>query len=114
MSFTPITSSLPKQLNRIINVAQPDCHFCCNLNYLTIKPGQNKKITSWQNAKTLVIDFTTGAVMDCANHLRQILDSRIRGNDRAYGNDDGGIVYGWLDQAMLNKVWQIVTKGGVV
>lgn len=100
-SFTPIVSSLPKQLNRVISDESPGCHFCCNLNYLSIKPRQCQKINSWGNAKAIVVDFTSGAVMDANRYLYKI-----------FNKGDAGIIYGWIDRELLEKAWGIVVNDG--
>jgi len=100
VSFTPIISDLPELFDRVINDEIPKCHFCCNLDYLAIEPSKLKNIQSWEGSQTIVIDFTTGMVMDSAEYLNKIFSK----------SDSPGMVYDWLDQGLLGQVWKIVTK----
>ena len=90
----PITSSLPEYLDRIIDPEHPDWHFCCNLNYMTLKGNEDQNLKAWSNAKTVVIDFTTGILMNATRYVAEIT------------HQDQGIYYGLLDQTQLEQTWK--------
>jgi hypothetical protein len=104
-----IQSSLPKLFKRIHYPEQPDCHFCCVLYYRTLTPkeyinrkqfprcsaGTAEKIESWGAYKTIVVDFTTGTVMDVEHYLGLITQTH-----------DKGKIYGSLDARRLQAAWE--------
>lgn len=94
-SFIPIISPLPKKIQRIMYPEHTDWHFCCNLNYLTLQHDQLKNVTSWENPKAIVIDFTSGLVVDPSQYLSQVLQQEAN-----------GVIYGCLNQQSLNQAWQ--------
>lgn len=95
----PLTSELPQKLNRSIDENNPDFHFCCNLSYLALKTKQLKSVKTWNNAKSIVVDFTTGTVMDATQYLHQILEKGPEGN-----------ILGHLDQTLLDFAWKSRNK----
>ncbi len=99
VSFMSITSDIPRITNRVINSNNPNCHLCCNLNYLVTDAQKQNKATSWEGAKTIMIDFTTGVVMDKIEYLKQIVNK----------NESCGRVYGYLDRIKLANIWKVVT-----
>lgn len=94
-SIAPITSEIPKKLNRIINPKHPDWHFCCTLSYMALKTEKISTTKSWHNSKSIVIDFTTGAIIDADRYLTTILSQKINGT-----------VYGCLQQDLLKQIWE--------
>lgn len=94
-----IQSNLPQQLNRIHYPYYANVHFCCVLSYLTVDHDAFSAIDSWQNYQSLVIDFTTGDLMDNQHYIFQML-----------GQSSPGRIYGQLDQKLLKKAWTLATK----
>jgi hypothetical protein len=96
-SSVALTSDYPLLLNRVLNKQHPNVHLCCSLAYLKTPKDQLSQIESWQGAQNLIIDFTTGIVMDGLCYLSQI-----------FSEPKKGIVYGILNSVKLAKVWAIV------
>lgn len=94
-----LTSSAPGLLNRISNAQYPDTHLCCSLAYLTLSKQQLKQIQSWHGSQNIIVDFTTGLVMDGPRYLSQV-----------FAESPKGIVYGSLNPAKLAMVWAIVNR----
>jgi len=91
-----IESPLPQQYNRIYFLEQPDCHFCCVLNYLILSAEKITKINDWKNYHSIVVDFTSGDIMTIEHYLF------LTANYPAEGK-----VYGQLNAELLEKTWQI-------
>lgn len=101
VSFTPIISDLPRILDRVVDPKHHDWHFCCSLNYLVVRKVGDQKVKSWENAKSVIIDFTTGVVMDPNKYLSFVLNQ-----------EKGGTIYGYLDSSLLNKIWNLINIKG--
>jgi hypothetical protein len=91
------TSDYPVQLNRILDNQQPHIHLCCTLAYLTSPQHQLEQLQSWQGAQNIIIDFTTGTVMDGDRYFSQVFSEPLK-----------GIVYGMLDNSKLASAWELV------
>lgn len=93
------SSDCPRLLNRVINNHNPSAHLCCSLAYLVVPNNQVTNIKSWEGAKNIVIDFTTGTIMDAQHYLSMVLEQPI-----------SGVIYGVLDSAKLRNVWSIINR----
>lgn len=58
------------------DTAQP--HLCCVLKYLLLEEGKHKP-SDWSEEHNLVIDFTTGEVMDSQHYLSRVFDQASQG-----------------------------------
>jgi hypothetical protein len=61
------------------------------------------QLHSWQNSDSMVIDFTTGEVMDGKRYCSQL-----------FGGPLQGIVFGSLAADKLEKVWAMVKRARIV
>lgn len=98
VSFMPIVSDIPIITNRVISDEKAQYHFCCNLNYLTVKPSECNKIISWDGAQTIIVDFTTGAVLNSIEYLNRVFNKA----------NTAGTVYGYLSPVLLDNIWRVV------
>lgn len=91
-----ISSSLRKKLH----CQAPDYHLCYVLNYLILPFSASNKyqVSDWDKYQSLVIDFTSGEVMDIDRYLF------LSGY---YGTE--GKIYGHLSANLLKKAWQLYT-----
>lgn len=89
-----INTSVPITLNRIINRQQPTNHLCCSLTYLVVSKKEFENINSWQGAQAIIIDFTTGLVMDGKHYISLLFNEPSK-----------GIIYGELNKNILTEVW---------
>jgi len=85
-----LKSNLPKQLNRIAYLHSPSEHFCCNLNFLVSNQKTIKAINNWHGYKSLIIDFTTGEIMNPEQYIYLLAFT-----------DKAGKIYGKLSQKSL-------------
>lgn len=100
VTSAPLVSDTPKNTGRIISKDNPNIHFCCNLDYLPIPPHKKEKITSWRGSKTIAIDFTTGIVMNNSEYINRLF----------HKDCDAGIIYGYLEPALLTSIWRMVIE----
>jgi hypothetical protein len=89
-----INTDMPINANRIINEQEPTNHLCCSLTYLVTSKLELEHIESWQDAQTIMIDFTSGLVMDGPRYMSML-----------FGGPLAGIAYGNLDHTKLAKIW---------
>jgi hypothetical protein len=89
-----LASDYPQQHDRIINAQHPRVHLCCSLAYLTSAEQQLMQIETWHGSQNIIIDFTTGAVMDGRQYLALVLNQPLP-----------GIIYGTLDEEKLTATW---------
>jgi hypothetical protein len=92
-----VNSDTPITLNRIINDQCPTNHLCCSLSYLIVPKTEFKRVTSWQGAQTIMVDFTTGVVMDGDRYLSLLFSAA-----------PAGIAYGNLNSTKLAQAWAVV------
>lgn len=101
IGFQPVAikyySDLPLQRQRIYNAAEKRVHFCCTLEYITV-PIEKSSGFKWQATQSILIDFSSGMVMDREYFLGLLLQSS--------DNNPKGIL-GMLDDKLLNTAWQI-------
>lgn len=90
-----LKSRLPLRLNRIICDGNPTYHFCLVLQYLIIKPCQLGQLSSWQSSRNLVLDFTTGQIMDPAYYVA-LIQQQVQ----------HGLLLGQMNQQRLTSVWE--------
>jgi hypothetical protein len=92
----PMLSSIwPKLLNRIIHKNQPNHHFCCVLQYLIVKQDTLSTVDSWDGVQTMVVDFTTGTLMDADRYFNIALGEKAK-----------GVTYGRICRKQLSNAWQ--------
>ncbi len=92
-----IISTWAQQANRFINTKNPQMHVCYSLNYLALPIHCQKIPETWVGARSVIIDFTRGRVMDAAQFLFEISHQGKQ-----------GVVYGELDAAALELAWRII------
>ena len=80
-----IWSELPQKLHRVIDARNPGQHFCRILRYY----------------RNLVIDFTTGEIMDDNQYLRRLNLTK-----------KPGMVLGLIDPVALSNAWQLFNSLG--
>lgn len=91
-----LESIAPLELKRIYSKQNPSQHFCLVLQYLLLTPEQlEQDIESWYGSETLMIDFTTGKIMDAEYYLSLMLNKPVQ-----------GICYGQLSKDKLDDIWQ--------
>jgi hypothetical protein len=91
-----IESSLPQKLNRIHYPKTPTYHLCVSLNYLILPLHLINVIKSWRDHQSLIVDFTTGEIMDSDRYLSLTL-----------GIDLPGKIYGKISPKLLDQSWQL-------
>lgn len=91
-----ISSNSPLEHERFIDGLPLDYHFCCTLDFFKIKLGQTDKNTIWGHTNSIVIDFTSGEVMDSDRFLSKV-----------HFFADQGILYGRITKKALDIVWTI-------
>lgn len=91
-----LKSSQPLRLNRIICDGNPTYHLCLVLQYLVAKPSQLSQLSSWQGSRNLVVDFTTGQIMDPAYYVALVQQQLPQ----------QGLLLGRMNQHRLTKVWE--------
>ena len=93
-----LTSDAPNLLHRKIDINRPTEHFCCSLEYLVLPKHQLNHVSSWQGAKSVVIDFTTGMVMDNDYYCCKLFNTKPTGQ-----------VYGKLNYQTLRQAWRAIS-----
>lgn len=93
---TMLTSNAPMELKRSIPSLQPDYHFCCTLDYFIVPLGELDKTHHWQKTHSIIIDFTSGKLMDSDRFLAQHCIEPITGKE-----------FGEISQEALDIVWTI-------
>lgn len=88
-------SDYPIEKKRIFSADDSRAHFCCTLEYMRAGLSQPANMP-WQDTRSILIDFTTGEVMD-----RDFFLARIMGQDS--GQDK---VLGVMDEQQLAAAWQ--------
>lgn len=91
-----LKSRLPLRLNRIICDGNPTYHLCLVLQYLITKPSQLRQLSSWQGSRNLVLDFTTGHIMDPAHYVALVQQQALQ----------QGLMLGQMNQQRLTRVWE--------
>lgn len=94
-----INSDAPLQLQRVIDQKNPRQHLCCSLAFLTLSEREMQQTKNWQTAHTLMIDFTTGLVMDGDYYTALVMNE----------SPSEGVVYGTLDTHQLTDLWKTQT-----
>ena len=77
-------------------------HLCCSLQYMVLSKDSQKKEEPkkvWDKTQTMVIDFTTGKVMDNEEYLAQALKLPKKGE-----------VYGEMNPLELTKLWANIER----
>jgi hypothetical protein len=91
-----LESSVPVMANRVYSPDHPQQHFCLVLQYLLLTPEQIEQgVDSWYGSETLMIDFTTGKIMDAEYYLAALLNQTPK-----------GVCYGQVAENKLAQVWQ--------
>lgn len=96
LQFGPamLESETPFQLNRVFSSENPNSHFCLILQVLAVNPEKLNAIKDWQGSQNIMIDFTTGIVMDCDNYF-SLLE----------GEKNQGVIYGSINEKKLSQMW---------
>lgn len=96
MQFGPpmLQSELPLTSNRIFNHKYPQEHFCCVLQYLVCASSTIASLQSWQGMQSIVLDFTSGLVMDGNCYI-----------DKFHNRSSDGIIFGEISHHKLSKTW---------
>jgi hypothetical protein len=89
-----VNSNIPLSQGRIINDQQPTNHLCCSLSYLVVQKNELQHIQSWHGAQTIMVDFTTGLVMDAQQYVSLL-----------FSEPSTGITYGKLNSGKLARAW---------
>jgi len=93
-----IESDLPKALHRIYERQHPSSHFCGVLSYLILPDDADLRgIKTWKSHQSLIVDFTTGEVMDDDRYLSLSLRTSASGK-----------LYGKLPADVLETAWRLV------
>lgn len=90
-----LKSKLPLRLNRIICDGNPTYHLCLVLQYLVTKPNQLSQLSSWQGSRNLLLDFTTGQMMDPVYYIGLMQQQPQQ-----------GLLLGQMNQQRLSRVWE--------
>lgn len=98
---TPLESLLPERLKRIFIKLGVNSHLCCSLSYLPTARESAAEIRDWSEARTLIIDFTCGLVMDKEQYFYEL-----------FKMGSPGKIYGQFRQKKLDKVWQFSAQWG--
>jgi len=88
-------SDFPLKTGRIYQTHEPRQHLCYTLSYVTQERETIPLQTDWSKSKSLVIDFTTGAVMNANQYLSLLLEKEL-----------GGVIYGHLAFPLLQLAWE--------
>lgn len=89
-------SVMPENLGRVISPDRACEHMCCTLGYMV--EGLNNPASTWQKTQSLVIDFTSGMVMDGAYFCDLLSNKTPR----------QGHLLGILDGEVLDTAWRMV------
>lgn len=92
---TPVESFLPERLKRIFTKLGVNSHLCCSLSYLPTVGENAAEINDWSGARTLIIDFTRGLVMDKDRYFYEL-----------FKMGGPGKIYGQFKQKKLDSVWR--------
>jgi hypothetical protein len=91
-----IKSSLPITSQRIIDARNPEQHLCCSLAYLITCTHTLSQIKSWEGAENIIVDFTSGEIMDGNYYLAKLANTPGKRSR----------LYGVLDSSRLDSVWK--------
>ena len=98
-----LESVMPLKLKRIYNADYPTQHFCLVLQYLLLTSEQLQQgVDSWYGSETLMIDFTTGKIMDAEYYLSLMLNNTLK-----------GICYGQIAEQQVENAWQQLSAENV-
>ncbi len=100
----PIESAQPLLLQRVLNKAYPRNHLCLVIQYLITTVDQMPQLTEWNGAKSMIIDFTTGRLMNDDYYI-----STIEGKEHPKG-----IIFGAVDENKLDMIWDILKIDNVL
>jgi len=97
-----IKSNKPFINNRILDHGHPDNHFCCTLEFSIVPRTLLKQDVDWEETQSVIIDFTTGIVMDKEQYLAQL--------QQAPNAVEQGKILGHLNKDILDIAWGIVRR----
>ena len=92
-----LKSQLPLRLDRIAYDNNPTYHFCLILQYLVTDSNQLSQLSSWQGSHNLVLDFTTGYIMDPAYYVALVQQEQ---------SPQQGLLLGQINQQRLTSAWK--------
>ncbi|MBS0359290.1 MAG: hypothetical protein JSS53_08485, partial [Proteobacteria bacterium] len=92
-----IRSQKPEMLKRYIDQELRDTHLCCTLEYLIRPIHQLNDVLHWNHTQSVIVDFTSGLVMDNEQYLAQLnLGKKV------------GMTFGRINSDILRTTWQII------
>lgn len=91
-----IASNKPLEQERFIDGLQPDYHFCCTLDFFKVPMDQLDGSEAWSCTDSVVIDFTSGELMDSDRFLSKL-----------HFLPEQGKLYGRINKEALNIAWTI-------
>lgn len=91
-----IASNIPLEQERFIDGFQIDYHLCCTLDFFKVPMSQIDE-ADWHCTDSIVIDFTTGEVMDSDRLLSKL----------HYFLPEQGKLYGRIKKTALHTIWTI-------
>ncbi len=92
-----IASNRPLELERFVDGLQLDYHFCCTLDFFKVPMSQiDKADDHWHCTDSVVIDFTSGEVMDSDRFLSKL-----------HALPEAGKLYGCIKEDALEIIWTI-------
>jgi hypothetical protein len=90
-------SNRPQLLNRRVKGQSNKSHFCCTLDYV-LSPMEKIGVSEgWDHTHSIVIDFTSGEIMDCDRYHSQL-----------FNKPETGVLFGRINNYTLNIVWKVV------
>lgn len=89
-----LESEQPLQLNRVLSKSTPKQHLCLSLQYVVAASDKLEQLKNWEGASTLIIDFTTGLIMDSQYYFAKYFNCDLKGT-----------VYAQIKSSSLDKVW---------
>jgi hypothetical protein len=85
--------------NRIVDPKNREHHFCCFLKYMLLDKKRLKTVTKPNEGKIIVVDFTTGLIMNIDQYFYIL---KIGKNP--------GAIYGGINEAQLTAAWEHFNK----
>lgn len=89
-------SNMPLEKERFIEGLQPDYHLCCTLDFFKVPMQQIESNDAWSCTNSVVVDFTSGEVMDSDRLLAKLQVS-----------SESGKLYGRIKEDALDIAWTI-------
>lgn len=91
-----IASNMPLEKERFIKGLQPDYHLCCTLDFFKVPMQQIESSDAWSCTDSVVVDFTSGELMDSDRLLAKL-----------HASSENGKLYGCIREDALDIAWTI-------